>query len=303
MERTAQVKRTPKKGALKRDDGWAWVMLLPNVIGFLMFMLIPMVATFVLSFMEYDMLSVPKFVGLQNYKDMIEDPITRQVTWNTIVYTILTVPVGMVLSLLLAVALDSINYLKRFFRGAYFLPSITSMVVISIVWQWIYNPEYGLMNFFLSFFGVSPKKWLTSSSTSLISLAIVGIWKRLGYDMVIFLSGLQGISTNYYEAAQLDGANKFQIFWHITIPLLRPTTFFVFVMAIIGSFQVFDQVQLMTQGGPGRSSSVLVHYLYQNAFQYFKMGYACALAYLLFAIVLVLTVINMRTEKKMRETF
>ncbi len=303
MERTAQVKRTPKKGALKRDDGWAWVMLLPNVIGFLMFMLIPMVATFVLSFMEYDMLSAPKFVGLQNYKDMIEDPITRQVTWNTIVYTILTVPVGMVLSLLLAVALDSINYLKRFFRGAYFLPSITSMVVISIVWQWIYNPEYGLMNFFLSFFGVSPKKWLTSSSTSLISLAIVGIWKRLGYDMVIFLSGLQGISTNYYEAAQLDGANKFQIFWHITIPLLRPTTFFVFVMAIIGSFQVFDQVQLMTQGGPGRSSSVLVHYLYQNAFQYFKMGYACALAYLLFAIVLVLTVINMRTEKKMRETF
>ena len=179
MERTAQVKRTPKKGALKRDDGWAWVMLLPNVIGFLMFMLIPMVATFVLSFMEYDMLSAPKFVGLQNYKDMIEDPITRQVTWNTIVYTILTVPVGMVLSLLLAVALDSINYLKRFFRGAYFLPSITSMVVISIVWQWIYNPEYGLMNFFLSFFGVSPKKWLTSSSTSLISLAIVGIWKRL----------------------------------------------------------------------------------------------------------------------------
>ena len=303
MERTAQVKRTPKKGALKRDDGWAWVMLLPNVIGFLMFMLIPMVATFVLSFMEYDMLSAPKFVGLQNYKDMIEDPITRQVTWNTIVYTILTVPVGMVLSLLLAVALDSINYLKRFFRGAYFLPSITSMVVISIVWQWIYNPEYGLMNFFLSLFGVSPKKWLTSSSTSLISLAIVGIWKRLGYDMVIFLSGLQGISTNYYEAAQLDGANKFQIFWHITIPLLRPTTFFVFVMAIIGSFQVFDQVQLMTQGGPGRSSSVLVHYLYQNAFQYFKMGYACALAYLLFAIVLVLTVINMRTEKKMRETF
>lgn len=159
------------------------------------------------------------------------------------------------------------------------------------------------MNFFLSWFGVTPQKWLTSSGTALISLAIVGIWKRLGYDMVIFLSGLQGISTNYYEVAQLDGANSFQRFWYITVPLLRPTTFFVFVMAIISSFQVFDQVQLMTQGGPGRSSSVLVHYLYQNAFQYFKMGYACALAYLLFAIVLVMTLINMRTEKKMRETF
>lgn len=303
MEKAIIKARTPKKGSLKRDDKWAWVMLLPNIVGFLMFMVIPMVATFVLSFMEYDMLTTPKFVGLQNYKDMIADPITRQVTWNTIIYTILTVPVGMILSLLLAVALDSIHALKKFYRGAFFLPSITSMVVVSIVWQWIYNPEYGLMNFFLSWFGVTPQKWLTSSGTALISLAIVGIWKRLGYDMVIFLSGLQGISTNYYEAAQLDGANSFQRFWYITVPLLRPTTFFVFVMAIISSFQVFDQVQLMTQGGPGRSSSVLVHYLYQNAFQYFKMGYACALAYLLFAIVLVMTLINMRTEKKMRETF
>ena len=285
MEKAIIKARTPKKGSLKRDDKWAWAMLLPNIVGFLMFMVIPMVATFVLSFMEYDMLTTPKFVGLQNYKDMIADPITRQVTWNTIIYTILTVPVGMILSLLLAVALDSIHALKKFYRGAFFLPSITSMVVVSIVWQWIYNPEY------------------TSSGTALISLAIVGIWKRLGYDMVIFLSGLQGISTNYYEAAQLDGANSFQRFWYITVPLLRPTTFFVFVMAIISSFQVFDQVQLMTQGGPGRSSSVLVHYLYQNAFQYFKMGYACALAYLLFAIVLVMTLINMRTEKKMRETF
>lgn len=303
MEKAIIKARTPKKGSLKRDDKWAWAMLLPNIVGFLMFMVIPMVATFVLSFMEYDMLTTPKFVGLQNYKDMIADPITRQVTWNTIIYTILTVPVGMILSLLLAVALDSIHALKKFYRGAFFLPSITSMVVVSIVWQWIYNPEYGLMNFFLSWFGVTPQKWLTSSGTALISLAIVGIWKRLGYDMVIFLSGLQGISTNYYEAAQLDGANSFQRFWYITVPLLRPTTFFVFVMAIISSFQVFDQVQLMTQGGPGRSSSVLVHYLYQNAFQYFKMGYACALAYLLFAIVLAMTLINMRTEKKMRETF
>lgn len=303
MDKAIIKARTPKQGSLKRDDKWAWAMLLPNIVGFLMFMVIPMVATFVLSFMEYDMLTAPRFVGLQNYKDMIADPITRQVTLNTIIYTVLTVPVGMILSLLLAVALDSIPTLKRFYRGSFFLPSITSMVVVSIVWQWIYNPEYGLMNFFLSWFGITPQKWLTSSSTALLSLAIVGIWKRLGYDMVIFLSGLQGISTNYYEAAQLDGANSFQRFWYITVPLLRPTTFFVFVMAIISSFQVFDQVQLMTQGGPGRSSSVLVHYLYQNAFQYFKMGYACALAYLLFAIVLVMTVINMRTEKKMRETF
>lgn len=137
MEKAIIKARTPKKGSLKRDDKWAWAMLLPNIVGFLMFMVIPMVATFVLSFMEYDMLTTPKFVGLQNYKDMIADPITRQVTWNTIIYTILTVPVGMILSLLLAVALDSIHALKKFYRGAFFLPSITSMVVVSIVWQWI----------------------------------------------------------------------------------------------------------------------------------------------------------------------
>ncbi|WP_130838454.1 carbohydrate ABC transporter permease [Lachnoclostridium sp. Marseille-P6806] len=291
------------KKKLNRDDGWAWLMLAPNVIGFLMFMLVPMAATFVLSFMQYDMLTPARFVGSDNYKTLIHDPIVWEVTWNTIVYTILTVPIGLCLSLLLAVALDNIRHFKRFFRGAYFLPSITSMVVVAIVWQWIYNPEYGIFNWVLSWFGIPAQKWLTSSATSLLSLAIVGIWKKLGYDMIIFLGGLQGISTSYYEAAQLDGASKVQIFLRITVPLLRPTIMFAFIMAMISSFQVFDQVSLMTKGGPGRSSSVLVHYLYQNAFQYFKMGYACAIAYLLFAIVLILTAINMRQEKRMREIY
>lgn len=299
MARTA----VKKKGSLMRDDKWAWVMLAPSVIGFLMFMLIPVVATFVLSFMDYDMLEPPKFVGFKNYIAMFKDSITWQVTGNTILYTVLTVPVGMVLSLILAVALDQKIGFRRFYRAAFFLPSITSMVVVAIVWQWIYNPEYGLLNYALSFVGISPKKWLISSSTALVSLAIVGVWKRLGYDMLIFLSGLQGISTSYYEAAKLDGANKWQQFRFITLPLLTPTTFFVFVMAIINSFQVFDQVMLMTKGGPGRSSSVLVHYLYQNAFQYFKMGYACALAYLLFFIVMLLTAFNMRMEKKMNDIY
>lgn len=299
MARTA----VRKKGSLMRDDKWAWAMLAPSVIGFLMFMLIPVVATFVLSFMDYDMLEPPKFVGLKNYIAMFKDSITWQVTGNTLIYTVLTVPVGMVLALVLAVALDQKIGFRRFYRAAFFLPSITSMVVVAIVWQWIYNPEYGLLNYILGFFGVSPKKWLISSSTALVSLAIVGIWKRLGYDMLIFLSGLQGISTSYYEAAKLDGANKWQQFRYITLPLLTPTTFFVFVMAIINSFQVFDQVMLMTKGGPGRSSSVLVHYLYQNAFQYFKMGYACALAYLLFFIVMLLTAFNMRMEKKMNDIY
>ena len=287
-----------------QDDGmWAWLMLSPNVIGFLMFMLIPVVTTFALSFTKYDMLSTPRFVGLYNYIAMARDPIIWEVTGNTIVYTILTVPVGMCISLLLAVMLDKKIGFRRFYRAAFFLPSITSMVVVAIVWQWIYNPDYGLLNYFLSLFGISGPKWLLNTSTSLLSLAIVGIWKNAGYNMIIFLSGLQGISNTYYEAAELDGANGWQRFRYITLPMLRPTTFFIFVMSIICSFQVFDQVMLMTKGGPGRSSSVLVHYLYQNAFQYFKLGYACAVAYLLFFIVMFITLLNMRMEKNMREIF
>lgn len=299
---TNQIK-TIKKGRLKKDDKWAWIMLAPNVIGFLMFMLIPMVATFVLSFTQYDMLSAPKFIGLKNYIDMFQDKIVWQVTFNTIIYTIITVPIGMCISLLLAVALDGPIKGRRFFRGAFFLPSIVSMVVVSIVWQWIYNPQYGILNYVIGLFGIEPQNWLGNASTALISLAVVGIWKRSGYDMMLFLSGLQSIPDTYYEAAKLDGASKWQQFRYITVPLLKPTTFFVFIMAMIASFQVFDQVNLMTQGGPGRSSSVLVHYLYQNAFQYFELGYACAIAYLLFAIVLIITIFNSRAEKKMRDIY
>lgn len=292
-----------KKGKLKDDTAWAWGMLLPNVIGFLMFMLIPMVATFILSFTNYDMLTAPKFVGIQNYINMVKDPIVRQVTFNTIVYTVLTVPIGMCISLFLAVMLDQKIGFRKFYRAAFFLPSITSMVVVAIVWQWIYNPDYGLLNYFLSLFGIEGPKWLLDAKTALVSLAIVGIWKSAGYNMIIFLSGLQGISTTYYEAAELDGASKWAQFRYITLPMLKPTTFFIFVMAVISSFQVFDQVMLMTKGGPGRASSVLVHYLYQNAFQYFKLGYACAIAYLLFFIVMIITVFNMRMEKNMREIY
>lgn len=297
------MKKIKRKKGLKDDSKFAWLMLLPNIVGFLMFMLIPVIATFVLSFMQYDMLTPAKFVGFKNYIDMFHDSIVWQVTGNTILYTVLTVPVGMVISLILAVMLDQKIAFRRFYRAAFFLPAITSMVVVAIVWQWIYNPDYGILNYFLSIFGIEGPKWLLDTKTALISIAIVGIWKNAGYNMLIFLSGLQGISTSYYEAAELDGAGKLQSFWYITVPMLKPTTFFIFVMSVISSFQVFDQVMLMTKGGPGRATSVLVHYLYQNAFTYFKLGYACAIAYLLFFIIMIITVFNMRMEKSMREIY
>lgn len=280
-----------------KDGFWATLMLLPNLAGFTMFLLVPVIAAFILSFTEFDVISPMKFIGLDNYVEMIKDPIVHQTLLNTLIYTVITVPVGMLLSLILSVALDQKIMARRIYRAVYFLPSITSMVAVAVVWQWIYNPEFGLLNYVLSVFNIDGLNWLSSSKTSLISLAIVGVWKSMGYNMLLFLAGLQGISNSYYEAAKLDGASPAQEFFYITLPLLRPTTFFIFIMAIIGSFQVFDSVMLMTQGGPGRSSSVLVHYLYQNAFQYFRMGYACALAYLLFFIVFILTLINLKMEK------
>ena len=288
---------------LYKDGTWAFIMLLPNLIGFFMFILIPVLATFMISFMDYDIVSPMKFVGLQNYIEMFRDPIVHQTLGNTLVYTVITVPVGMVFALILAVVLDQKVFGRRFYRAVYFLPSITSMVAIAVVWQWIYNPEFGLLNYILSLFGLKGPSWLSSSSTSLLSIAIVGIWKSIGYNMLLFLAGLQGISETYYEAAKLDGANPLQEFFYITLPLLSPTTFFIFIMSIIGSFQVFDSVILMTNGGPGRSSSVLVQYLYENAFKYFRMGYACAVAYLLFFVVLIVTAINLRVEKNIRNIY
>jgi len=298
-----KVVRTKKNKIKDHDSFWALVMLAPNLAGFLLFMLGPVVMTFVISLTKYDLIGPMKFIGLQNYIQLTKDPIIGETLKNTLVYTIIVVPIGMCLSLGLAVLLDQKIALRRFYRAVYFLPSITSMVAVSVVWQWIYNPEFGILNFLLSLVGIPPLKWLSSSRTSLISISIVGIWKSAGYNMMLFLSGLQGISTSYYEASELDGANKWQQFIHVTLPMMRPTISFVFIMSIINSFQVFDAVNLMTQGGPGRSSSVLVHYLYQNAFQYFNMGYACAIAYLLFGIVLVITIFNMRNDKKLREIY
>ena len=301
---SVEIMKGKRRKKLKEHDGlWAFIMLAPNLLGFLLFMVGPVLMTLVISFTEYDLIEPMKFVGLRNYIDMAKDPIIGTTLLNTLVYTIITVPIGMCISLGLAVLLDQKVALKRFYRAAYFLPSITSMVAVAVVWQWIYNPEFGILNYLLSFIGIPPQKWLSSSKTSLLSISIVGIWKSAGYNMMLFLAGLQGISISYYEASELDGANVWQKFIFVTLPMMRPTISFVFIMSIIGSFQVFDAVNLMTQGGPGRSSSVLVHYLYQNAFQYFNMGYACAIAYLLFAIVLLITAINMMNDKKLREIY
>ena len=303
MGAAAAVPKKKKKNKIGNETGWAVLMLLPNLIGFFMFMVIPMIATLVLSFFSYDLLRPPRFVGLANYREMLTDATLHTVLRNTFVYTLIVVPFGMVLSLLLAVLLDRKIIGMRLYRGIYFLPTITSIVAVAVVWQWIYNPEFGILNFFLTSLGFQGRQWLTSSATSLVSIAIVAVWQGAGFNMMLFLAGLQNIETQYYEASELDGANSFQQLIYITVPMLRPTTMFIFIMSIIGSFQAFATVHLMTGGGPGRSSSLIVHYLYQNAFVYFRMGYATSMAYLLFFIVLIITAFNMRINNKLREIY
>lgn len=281
-----------------KDGFWAFLLLLPNLLGFLIFTLFPVVIAFFLSFTEYDMMSSPKWVGLGNYIALFNDATFKQVLFNTLYYSLFTVPIGAMLSLFLAIALDRKSKLVRFYRAVYFLPVISSMVAVAMVWQWIYNPEFGILNYLLSLIGVKGPSWLTDTMWAMPAIIVVNIWKGLGFNMLLFLSGLQGISNTYYEAADIEGAGWWTKFTKITFPLLSPTTFFVLVMSFISSFQVFDSVFLMTGGGPGRSTSVLVHYLYQNAFQYFKMGYASALAYVLFFIVFLITLVQLIFQKK-----
>lgn len=273
-------------------------MLLPNVAGFLMFLMLPVLATFVISFSSWNLSDSFAFNGIDNYKELFQDPVFLQVLRNTLYFTIVSVPIGIVLSLLLAVMLNQKLRFIRFYRAAFFIPVISSMVAVSVIWQWIYNPEYGLLNYALSWFGIDGPAWLTNPNWAMPTVIMTSIWKNLGFNMLIFLAGLQSISDSYYEAADIEGAKWYSKFWSITLPLLSPTTFFVTVMSIINSFQVFDTVYLMTQGGPARSTLVLVYYIFQNAFQYFQMGYASAMAYVLFFIVLIVTLIQFWRQKK-----
>jgi ABC-type sugar transport system permease subunit len=212
---------------------------------------------------------------------------------NTVVYLI-QIPIGMVISLGLALALNRKIRGIRFLRTIYYMPAVTSMVVVSLMWQWIYNKDFGVLNYFLSFLGLGPYGWLQSTKMALPSIMLMAIWLGLGSRMLLFLAGLQSIPEEYYEAAEVDGADAWNRFWHITLPLLAPTTFFVLVTSIIGSFQVFTPVYVLTGGGPAGSTDVAVHRIYFEAWQNLRFGYASAETWILFAILFVLTLIQFR---------
>ena len=298
----ADIKKTKKKKSsryLRSQRNTAILFLLPNFLGFLIFIVYPVFRALQTSFYKWDGLTEKTFVGLGNYQRMFTDEAFRISLLNNIHYTIITVPLSIIMGIAIAMLMNVKIPGIKFFRTIYFLPQITSMVAIGIVWTSILA-NYGPVNQFLAAVGVSePPKWLSSTQWALISVEIVSIWRSMGYNAIILLAGLQGINGELYEAGKIDGAGAWQRFRKITLPMLSPTIFFCTIMQVIGSFQVFDTIMAMTQGGPGRSTYVLTYYIYQRAFLVDpQMGYASAIAYVLFAIILVITLIQFRGQKK-----
>lgn len=272
-----------------------WVFILPALLGTLIFIVIPVICSFGLSFTKWDLLNPIRFVGLDNYKEIFSEALFFKIFWNTVVFAISTSVLGVIIPLILACILNSKIRGSEFYKTAYFLPFITPMIVIGVVWEWIFDPNIGLLNHILHLH----INWLYDTHFAMQALIIVSVWKLIGYNMVIFLSSLSGISQSMFEAAKIDGATPFQTFKNVTIPLLSPSIFFVVIITAISSFQVFDLIYLMTQGGPLDSTNVLVYAIYKNAFEYFNVGKASAIAYILFFIILVLTLVQWSLRKKL----
>jgi ABC-type sugar transport system permease subunit len=288
----------------------AWLFLSPGLALFFLFVLIPVVAAFYLSFCRYDIIHSPSWIGAQNYARLWKDIGNHGVFYlslrNTAQYAVATIPIGMVLALALALLVNAGLRGVTLYRTTYYLPVVTSLVAVSLVWMWLYDPNYGLLNYGLELVsrGLSlligrqvllpPQTWLADPGQAMLAIAVMSIWKGLGYNMVIYLAGLQGIPEHLYEAAVIDGATPWQRFRAITWPLLKPTTAFILVVSVIGASQVFGQVYVMTNGGPNNATTVIVHQIFQNAFSFMKMGYASAMAFVLFGLIFLLSLINLR---------
>lgn len=268
---------------------------LPSLVLLTVFVLIPVAGSLWISLHDWSLTNqLHPFIGMKNYADLVQDKRFWSDLKNTAYYTLGTAPVSAALALLLAVAVDRPLRGVKLFRSVYFMPAVTSMAVVSMIFLFLLDPDIGMITYFTKMIGLGANGWLRDPDWAMPGVILVGIWKNVGFYMVIFLAGLQGISPTYYEAAEIDGAGSWKRFWHITVPLLMPTLAFVLIIAMIASFQVFDQVYVMTQGGPLFRTETLVQYIYMQGFQFFKLGYSAALGIVLLVLILVLTLIQMR---------
>lgn len=267
----------------------AYLLIAPSLLGFAAFLLLPIVGVFALSLFSWDLIGSPHFVGLANYRHLAHDGDAWQALWNTVYYVLLNIPAQTVLALLLALALNRKMRGGRVLRVLFVLPWMAMPVALGIVWTWLFDPRHGVVDKVLSFAGIAGPQWLTSKTWAMPVIASVNVWQYTGYTMLFILAGLQAIPPQIYEAADIDGVSAVQRFFKITLPLLRPAMLFVLVTNVIGSFQLFDTVFVMTQGGPGTATTTLNYYIYEQGFRLFHAGYAATLAIVLFALILLVT--------------
>lgn len=280
------------------ENRWGYGLVAPMMIGFGIFFLIALGASFVLSFTKWDLLNPPIFNGLANYRKIFSDPTFHVALFNTFAIAIPNVILRIVVALGLAVTLNSKIAFRTFYRIVFFLPVLTMPVAVATIWKWIFDPKYGPVNGVLTRAGVEGPSWLFNQNTAIFAVVIVLVWSGVGYDMIIFLAGLQSIPRDYYEASSIDGASSWQQFRDITVPLLTPTTFFLSIIAVIASLQVFDLVYVMTRLDTGNRLPTLVYYIYNQGFEVRQMGYAIAVAWVLLAMILLFTLVQFRLQRR-----
>ncbi|MCM3257412.1 sugar ABC transporter permease [Paenibacillus lautus] len=290
---------TPKR----KEALIGWLFLAPEIVGMLLLNVFALGFSLYLSLSDWDMLSGVQgieFTGLDNYIKMFHDPTIIQAIKNNLIYMVLTVPIPIAIALVLSVLIHNSVFFKSYFKVAFFIPYISSIIAVAAVWSALFHPSLGPINQFLMELGISsPPKWLVDPKTSLLAISIISSWAGLGYTIIIYMAGLTNISNEIYEAADIDGASAIKKFFAITVPMLRPTTFFLLITMLIGSFKVFDIIAFLTEGGPNNSSTVLVFRIYEEGFKYYNMGYASAISWLLFAIIGLITALTwkMRNEE------
>ena len=285
-------------GPLGGEGRWALLFLAPTIIGLAILSAGPILATVAISLTEWDLLTAPKLVGLDNFVELASDDRFLKALRNTAFYTATSVPLGMLISLFIALALNQTIRGIAWIRTAYFLPVVTSTIAVALVWQWIYAADSGLLNEFLGVFGISPQKWLSNPTLAMPSIVAMSVWQGLGTDVIIFLAGLQAIPLDLLDAASVDGAGRWARFKNVVLPLLTPSIFFTGVLSLIGAFQVFDQVFVLQRPRPSDATITIVYFIYENGFKFFKMGYATAASWVLFVIVAVFTAIYFRSQNR-----
>ncbi len=282
----------------------AYFFLAPALTAIFIFFFIPVLAAFIISLTDFDIYalgdySTVRFVGITNYLQLFDDPLFWTALKNTFYYVIVASPLSIAVSLGAAILLNSkLIKFKGIFRLSYFIPVVTTLVAVAIVWRFIYHPKFGIMNYFLSWFGINPIDWLGDPNWAMPAIILMSVWKTFGYNMIIFIAGLQNIPEDLYEAADMEGAAGLQKFKSITLPMLAPTTFFVSIITMIGFFQLFAEPYVMTQGGPLNSTLSIVQYMYQEGFRWWNMGYSASIAFVLFFIIFIGTIIQFRLQKR-----